>query len=322
MEFKTTIPPHRGLFEINHQQKLMLVGSCFSQEVGKKLDESGFVVNINPFGVQFNPFSIVNSLSHIVGNKKLTAADFFEHNGLWHSYQLHSSFSGPDLEEAVQHINQNISAAHQFFFDTEVLVITLGSAWVYELKSTKQVVANCHKMPQPLFVKRKMGVNEIISDFTILLEHIRSAFENLRVIFTISPVKHLKDGFVENNWSKSTLNIAVHELTRRFDFCDYYPAYEMMNDDLRDYRFYKNDMVHPNELATQYIFEHFQDAYFTSDTKKTAAEFLQLSRSAKHKVFNTSSTEYSKYVDDFKTRATSLMNVNKAKVEALLGEIQ
>jgi hypothetical protein len=176
-------------------------------------------------------------------------------------------------------------------------------------------------MPQQLFVKRKLGVNEIISEFTLMLQHLKSAFENLKVIFTISPVKHLKDGFAENNWSKSTLNIEVHELIRRLDFCDYYPSYEIMNDDLRDYRFYKNDMVHPNELATQYIYGHFQDSYFSKETKKIAADFSQLSRLARHRVMNASSNEYSKYIEDFRTRAGSLMNVNKSKVDQLLSEL-
>lgn len=310
-----------GSFGIDHQSKLMLVGSCFSQEIGKKLDEAGFQVNINPFGTQFNAHSIVNSLNHVVRNKKFSSADFFEHNGLWHSYHLHSSFSNEHLNDAIENINKNISHAHHFLFETNVLVITLGTAWAYELKETEQIVANCHKMPQSLFNKRKMGVNEIISEFTLLLQHIKSAFDKMRVIFTISPVKHLKDGFVENNWSKSTLNIAVHELIRRFDFCDYYPAYEIMNDDLRDYRFYKNDMVHPNELATQYIFEHFQQSYCTTETRNISAEFAQLSRAAKHKVFNPASKEYNKYVDDFKTKASLLANVNPTRVEQLLSGI-
>lgn len=318
MEFKTTIPPFKGSCEINHQQKILMVGSCFSQEIGKKLDESGFDVLVNPFGVLFNSYSLVNCLNYVVRNKKFTSADFFEHNGLWHSYMLHSSYSSAHLDEAIENINKSIATAHRFLFNTEVLIVTLGSAWVYERKDTQQAVANCHKMPQNQFTKRKMGVNEIISDFTVLMEHLRVAFENLKVIFTISPIKHLKDGFVENNWSKSTLNIAVHELTRRFDFCDYYPAYEIMNDDLRDYRFYKNDMVHPNELATQYIFEHFGNAYFAKETQKIARDFSQLTQSAKHKVFNTASAEYNKYVDDFKARAHSLIDINRGKVEKLL----
>lgn len=296
----------------------MLVGSCFSQDIGRKLDEAGFQVNINPFGTLFNPVSIGTCLNYILRNKKFTAADFFEHNGLWRSYKLHSNFSSQHLDEALENINTSISLSHNFLFDTQVLVITLGSAWVYERIEPREIVANCHKVPQQQFVKRKLGVNEIISELTLVIQHIKAAFDNINVIFTISPVKHLRDGFVENNWSKSTLNIAVHELIRRFDFCDYYPAYEILNDDLRDYRFYKNDMVHPNDLAVQYVYEHFEASYFTPETAKIAGEFMQLSRSARHRVQKNTSIEYGKYLDDFKNRAYSLRAVNPGKIEQLL----
>jgi GSCFA family len=220
--------------------------------------------------------------------------------------------------QAIEKINSSVEEANKFIFNTDVLIITLGTAWVYELKETGKIVANCHKMPQQLFVKRKLGINEIISEYTHLIEHLKGANQKLKIIFTVSPVKHLRDGFVANNWSKSTLNIAIHELIRRFDFCDYYPSYEIMNDDLRDYRFYKNDMVHPNELAQKYIFEHFQNAYCTEETQKIAKEFYLLSKSTEHKTMNSASSEHVKFVSDIKTRAERLMHVNSHKVNELL----
>lgn len=321
MEFKTTVPTHKGLFELSHASRVLLAGSCFSHEIGQRLNTAGFQTCINPFGTLFNPASIATSLNHIVRNKKFTSADFFERSGLWHAYKLHSSFSAPHLDDAITSINQTIESAQQFFLRADILIITLGSAWVYELKEDNNIVANCHKMPQQLFTKRKLGVNEIIADYTLLIDHLKIANPDLQVIFTISPVKHLKDGFVENNWSKSTLNIAIHEIIRRFDFCDYYPAYEIVTDDLRDYRFYKADMVHPNETAVEYVYGHFLQSYCTPQTIELAKEFTQLSRSAGHKTFNTASTEYAKFISDFRQRAERLVHVNEEKVKELLGNI-
>jgi hypothetical protein len=318
MEFKTTIPPHQGLFEISHDSRIMLIGSCFSNEIGNKLSQSGFHTLVNPFGTLFNPYSIGKSLTTAVRNKKFDSSDFFEQHGLWHSYKLHSKFSGIHLNESIEKINASIDEANKYIFNTDVLIITLGTAWVYELKEDGKIVANCHKMPQQIFEKRKLGINEIISEYTHIIERLKGANQKLKIIFTVSPVKHLRDGFVENNWSKSTLNIAIHELIRRFDFCDYYPAFEIVNDDLRDYRFYKEDMLHPNELATKYVFEHFQNAYFTDETKNIAKEFYQLSKSTEHKSYNTDSVENLKFINDFKSRAERLMHVNSYKVNQLL----
>ncbi len=321
MEFKTTIQPHQGLFEISHDSRIMLIGSCFSNEIGHKLAQSGFHTLINPFGTLFNSYSIGKSLTTTVRNKKFDSSDFFENHGIWHSYKLHSKFSGLHLNDSIEKINSSIEEANKFIFNTDVLIITLGTAWVYELKENQKIVANCHKMPQQLFTRRKLGLNEIISEYTHLIEHLKGANNKLKIILTISPVKHLRDGFVENNWSKSTLNISAHELVRRFDFVDYYPAFEIMSDDLRDYRFYKNDMLHPNELATQYIYEHFQNAYCTDETKSISKEFFQLSKSSEHKVMNVGSIENAKFINDFKSRAERLMHVNSHKVNQLLQTI-
>ncbi|HYG49497.1 MAG TPA: GSCFA domain-containing protein [Flavobacteriales bacterium] len=321
MEFKTTLPVHKGHCQLDHSSRIMLVGSCFSTEVGSKLNQAGFHTLINPFGTLFNPHSIGESLNISVRNKKFGSADFFEHNGLWHSYKLHSQFSSFQLNEAISTINASIDTANKFIFNADVLIITFGTAWVYELKDSERIVANCHKMPQGMFSKRKLGINEIISDFSHLLEHLKGANPGLKVIFTVSPVKHLKDGFVENNWSKSTLNVSIHELVRRFEFCDYYPAFEILNDDLRDYRFYKNDLIHPNELAIQYVFEHFKKSYCTHETVQLANEFIQLSRSVEHRVLNPESNEYVKFVSDFKLRAERLMSVNEGKVKELLSSL-
>lgn len=318
MEFKTTIPVHNSRIEIDHHQHMMLIGSCFSNEIGKKLDESGFNVMVNPFGTLFNPISISESLGHIVRNTAMTNNDFFEQNGIWLTYKAHSSFGNENLNNAIVNCNKRISEAHHFFNHTNILVLTLGTAWAYEYNKTGKIVAGCHKTPANEFTKRKLGVNEIISEHSHLIEHLLNINPKLKIIYTISPVKHLKDGFVENNWSKSTLNIAVHELIRRFECCDYYPAFEIQQDDLRDYRFYKSDLVHPNELATEYIYDHFKRSFFSAQTNEIANEFYQLHKATRHKVFNRESEEFKKFTSNISQRAEKLRSVNAGKADFIL----
>ncbi len=318
MELRTSFPSFKGAFEINHECKLQLMGSCFSIENGRNLNCAGFQTLINPLGVFFNPTSIGHSLQLIVRNKKLNENDFFERDGNWYSFKLHSSITGKSLKEALQFANEQIEQAHRFFFNSNVLIITFGTAWVYENIETGKIVANCHKVNPLKFQKRKLGLNEIIAEYTQLIEHLKSANPSLKIIFTISPVKHLKDGYIENNWSKSTLNIAIHELVRRFDFVDYFPAYEIMNDDLRDYRFYKDDMVHPNELAIKYIYEYFIKAYCCAETVSIANEFMALATAAGHKIMNRGTEEHKKFSINMRSRAEKLVSINRVKAEELM----
>lgn len=296
MEFRTVFQPKNASFKIDHRQKIMLIGSCFSEHIGDHLKSSGFRVMNNPFGVMFNPDAIRNCLRTIGTRKKFRSKDFFQHNGLWHSFQLHGDLSNPDLEEAIFTANSIIDEAYDFLLETDVLILTFGTAWVYEYNETGKRVANCHKVPNSKFTKVKMGVNDIISEMSWVLNHIQNVNPNIKVIFTISPVRHLADGFVENQWSKSTLNIAVHELIRRFENAEYFPSYELLMDDLRDYRFYEADMIHPNKEAIQYTWSAFKQSYFSAATIKLSEEAEKYHRSLLHRVMHPGTTEHKKFV--------------------------
>lgn len=322
MKFKTTLPPIQSNIKLDHSSKTFLIGSCFSNEVGSILNKAGFNVHINPFGTLFSPVAIMKCLSHVVRKDYFTEKDFFQRDGIWYSYQLHSSLSSSRLEDAIQLVNERVTLAHEYFFTCDTLIITLGSAWIYELKENQTAVANCHKMPQEMFEKRKLGINEIVADYSQLIEHLKSANPKLKIIFTISPVKHLKDGIIENNWSKSTLNIAVHELVRRYDFTEYFPAFELINDDLRDYRFYKQDMAHPNEQAVAYVYEYYLNTYCSETTRTIAEQFKQLSNALNHHVFNRDSDEFKKYKTSVIEKAESVKQYNPDKAQEILNHFK
>lgn len=312
--FRTVFPGHTGSVKINHDQYLFLIGSCFSSGIGKKLDGAGFRTINNPFGVLFNPGSIQICLQRILSRHFLTKDDLFFHEGLWRSFLFHSSMASPDVDECLARTNQVITDAHAFLKKTNVLFITFGTAWVYENASNGLMVANCHKLPGSDFIKRKMGVNEIVSDQSVLIERLREFNPNMHIVFTISPVRHLADGFVENNWSKSTLNVAVHELVRRFDFTDYFPSYEMIIDDLRDYRFFGEDMLHPSQQATDYVWDHFCKAYFNSETNTYAARFQALEKMLLHKPLHPDAETLQDFIQQGIHKTAELKQLNPEKV--------
>lgn len=296
MNFRTVFSPEQSKHKIKHGDRIMLVGSCFSDNIGERMKHSGFRVSSNPFGTLFNPDAIKNALRMIGTGKNFKTKDFFEQNGIWHNFSLHGDMSNTDLDEAVFNANTAVEEARAFLRESDVLILTFGTAWVYELKESGKTVANCHKVPHSKFVKRKLGVNDIVSDLSWVMNHLTNMKPGMRVIFTISPVRHLSDGFVENQWSKSTLNVAIHELIRRYDCAEYFPAYELVMDDLRDYRFYKQDMVHPSDETVEYIWEKFSEVYFSDKTKKLAADCMAYHRSLLHRSIHPESPEHKKFL--------------------------
>lgn len=296
MQFRTEFHPEPSKAKISHDDKIMLIGSCFSEHIGHKLKQSGFRVNSNPFGTLFNPDSIRNCLRIIGTNKKFKSKEFFEYQGVWHHFSLHGDLSGTDLDETVENVNNAVTEANDFLMNADVLILTFGTAWVYELIETGKTVANCHKVPNSKFTKRKLGVNDIVSDMSWVLNHLVNINPDIRVLFTISPVRHLADGFVENQWSKSTLNVAVHELIRRYDCATYFPSYELVMDDLRDYRFFESDLLHPNQQAIEYTWKKFEDVFFSDKTKKLADECLNYHRGLAHRPFHPDSSAHKKFL--------------------------
>jgi len=295
MDFHLEFSPKPFDKKINHQHHLLLVGSCFTEQIGTKLSSHKFSVLDNPNGILFNPVSITRSITSYLVNKQYTASDLFYQNESWNSWEHHSRFSNPDVDQCLAGINESQNKAHTFLKKADWLLITLGSAFVYELEN-KTVVANCHKLPTDKFNKRLLSIEETVTDLQQMIEKVFAFNPELKIIFTISPVRHLRDGFVENNRSKATLINAMHELVDKNNNCFYFPAYELIIDDLRDYRFFAEDMVHPNYAATNYVWEKFIATCIDDQSQHLMKEIAVIVAAKNHKPFNPTSEQHKKFM--------------------------
>ena len=297
---------------ITHQHKLMLIGSCFTENIGEKLDRYKFTTLQNPNGILFNPVSVAEALTAYIENKTATKEDLFYLNEAWHSWKHHSRFSGMTEEEALQKINASTRAAHAYLKEADYLVITLGSSWIYTLTEKAQnarvgeVGAINHKAPDGWFYRRLMITEEVLRVLDNVIHRLFLFNPKLKIIFTISPVRHLREGVVENNRSKAVLITAVHHLVDKFDKLFYFPAYELVIDDLRDYRFYAEDLVHPNYFATQYVWEKLVDACMEERTKALMEEIHSINLAFQHKPFNAASEQHRKFLRSFYQKAKDL----------------
>ena len=275
------------------------MGSCFSENMGQKLIDQKFNVDMNPFGILYNPESIGNSLRILLEKSVFTEADLFQDQGLWNSFSHHSRFSDTNPEVALEKINSRIQSSHNFLKKADFLMITLGTSWIYKLINSGQVVANCHKVSAAQFDRYRLKVNEIVDTYEALLEKLWAFNPNLKVIFTVSPIRHLKDGAIENQLSKSTLLLAIDRVISKFSdcCCYYFPAYELMMDELRDYRFYAEDMIHLSPLAINYIFERFTKSMFTVESMEIATEVLKVRKAMEHRPVNPQTAEFRKFIN-------------------------
>lgn len=295
MDFHLEFAPKPFDVKINHQQSLLLIGSCFTEQIGTKLSNHKFSILDNPNGILFNPVSITRAISSYISNKQYTEADLFYQNECWNSWEHHSRFSHPDKKICLQGINDYQIKAHDFLKKADWLLITLGSAFVYELEN-KEVVANCHKVPTDKFNKRLLQVEEVFADLQKMIKEAVTFNPQLKIIFTISPVRHLRDGFVENNRSKATLIQVVHQLVEKNNNCLYFPAYELVIDDLRDYRFFAEDMVHPNYAATSYVWEKFIATCIDESSQQLMKGIAVIVAAKNHKPFNPTSEQHKEFL--------------------------
>ena len=298
------IPPAKQ--EINYLHKLMMLGSCFSENIGKKLKEAFFQVDVNPFGVLYNPLSIAMSLERLIENKGFSRSDIFEYQSLWHSFFHSSSFSDVSPEKTLSNIQTRFDESCSFLKKTDFLLLTFGTAWVFEDRKTQSVVSNCHKLPSQHFNRRRLSIEEIVEHYTLLIAQLQQLNPSLRIIFTVSPIRHWKDGPHENNLSKSILLLSVEELQKKFKNVDYFPAYEIQMDELRDYRFYASDMLHPSETAINYIWEKFSDTYFSEQTKLIKQRMEHLTRQINHRALHPDSPQYFHFQEQIENEKEAL----------------
>ena len=295
-DFRTKIPAKQFLFDIEYKSKILFIGSCFSDNISQKLIGGGFSVETNPFGVLYNPISIKNAFDILLNNKVFTEGDLFENNGLYHSFSHHSSFSNTNKSEVLEQINDSVRKNSSFLNSSDYIFITLGTAYAYRHLETNQIVSNCHKIPAKEFDHYLLSLDEIVSEYRVLMPKLKAQNPNLKIIFTVSPVRHWKDGAHENQISKSVLHLAINELQNEFDFAHYFPSYELVMDDLRDYRFYASDMIHINSQAVDYIYQYFQESFYSEDTFKTEKQVLKLKQALNHRPFNPETKEHKEFV--------------------------
>lgn len=270
-------------FGINHQDKLLLIGSCFTSNVGKQLDDLKFSVLHNPTGILFDPYSVVRHLGDALQHKKYNTSDLALRDEVWHSYNHHTDFSSTDPQIGVDNINAAIQKTGDFLQQTNILFITLGSAFYYRLAENGEKVANCHRFPSQTFTKHLAEIDEMINSLCGIITDIRKQNPAIKVVFTVSPVRHIREGVVNNNRSKARLLEAVHQLCDLLENTYYFPAYELVIDVLRDYRFYDVDMVHPNYPATQFVFEQFKNTFFNSETLELCEQIKEVVTAYRHK---------------------------------------
>lgn len=298
MNFRLEFTPPAFGEKIDITDRVMLTGSCFTEHMHGFLERSKFRVMQNPNGVLFNPISIFDSILTYIKNQQISAEDLFLHKGLWKCWTFHSSFAGTEQSKTIEKINHSISQAHEFIQSAEWLFITLGSAHVYLLENGR-IVANCHKQTPDHFEKRLLKQGEITDSFVEMYTELKKINPGIRIIFTVSPVRHLKDGFIQNNRSKAILINAIDEIINTFPEINYFPAYELIVDDLRDYRFFSEDMVHPNYQATRYVWEKFSTACLNGRTREVIKEIELINSAKNHEVLHPGSEEHLKFIEKF-----------------------
>lgn len=292
LQTKVEIPSLEDVM-IGYTDQILSLGSCFAENIGRKLAGSCFDVDINPFGVLYNPTSIANSIEILLDEKVFVASDLFQNKELWQSFSHSSLFSDTTVDRCLEKINHRLTQAYQRMNQVNVLLITFGTAWVFEERKSGRVVSNCHKLPSADFERRRLTVSEIVELYGQIITRMQSVDPKLEIVFSVSPIRHFKDGAHENNLSKSTLLLAVNELQNNHEKVHYFPAYEIMMDELRDYRFYATDMCHPSEQAVDYIWERFGEAFLSASTVALKERVDQLIRNLSHRPLHPHTVEYS-----------------------------
>ncbi len=295
IKFKLEVNTESFANKIDHSKKVMFIGSCFSDNIGAKLCELKIPCLVNPFGVLYNPQSVMQSLRDIVNLRIFNEEDLYFYRQRYISFAHHGSFSGSDKFDVLDKINKGISNAHKFLKDANLLYITFGTFRAYKLLKNNMIVANCHKLPHKEFENFLLNIDDVFASYNLLIDDLKKFNPDLDIIFTVSPVRHWKDGAVNNQISKSYLFILIHKLLEKHNHTHYFPAYEIMIDDLRDYRFYADDLLHPNALAVSYIWEKFEDCFFSSKTKELVKRIKQIQKNLNHKAFYPESEEYKKF---------------------------
>ena len=307
LNFQTKIPLSRETRNpIDYNSKIFLLGSCFSENIGAKFSYFKFQSVQNPFGILFHPKAIETFITNAINEKEYSEEDIFLLNERYHSFDSHSQLSDVSKDTLLGKLNEAILVSNKNIKDASHIIITLGTAWVYRFIESDALVANCHKVPQKKFLKELLSINEIIESLDSIIALIKNINPDVNFIFTVSPVRHLKDGFVQNQQSKSHLIAAIHQIVEPRKGLHYFPSYELMMDELRDYRFYAEDMIHPNQTAINYIWKKFSETWVSDSSKETMKKVDSIQKQKNHKPFNSTSETYQKFLAKTELEINSL----------------
>ncbi|WP_435623375.1 GSCFA domain-containing protein [Flagellimonas sp.] len=304
MKLQTIIPLRKNHNLLDYESQSLLLGSCFSESIGDKLDYFKFNILQNPFGILFHSLAIENLLERAISQKPYTKQEVFKLGDVWSCFDAHSQMNALSRETLLNSLNQSLESTASYVKKASHIFITLGTAWTYQHKSKSNPVANCHKAPQKEFEKKLLSVEEIMGSLKNIVTLVKSINQDIQIVFTISPVRHLKDGFVENQQSKAHLIAAAHGFlaSEEGPGCQYFPSYEIVMDELRDYRFYGKDMVHPNELAIDYIWQKFKSAWISEKVYDFMDEVESIQRGLSHKPFNADSKAHGKFQKNLQSK--------------------
>lgn len=313
MQFTTQIPISKSNHQIDYNSRVVSLGSCFAVNIGHKFDYFKFNNIINPFGILFSPKAIEKFIGFAVNKKEFTEADIFFHNERWHCFDAHSDLSHQDKDILLSNLNNAVISTYNELKEASHIIITLGTAWVYRHNRNGDIVANCHKVSQKDFIKELLSAETIKLSLENIVQMIASLNQDAAVIFTVSPVRHIKDGFAENQRSKANLISALHDVleTRTTQPpTEYFPSYEIIMDELRDYRFYAADMIHPSETAINYIWERFTHAYISEEAQKTMIQVDAVQKGLQHRPFNPNSAAHAAFTASISQKIKHLQKLH------------
>lgn len=296
MEFRTKVNIESSGLTIDYDTRLCLFGSCFIEHIGRYLNQNKFNAQVNPFGVLYNPLSISQSIGLLLDDRIFSESDLIHDKGLYHSFDYHGSFSSPESSIILNSINDASQIASQTIKNADLLIITFGTSFVYEYIPTGKIVSNCHKIQANQFRRFRLREEEIVLEWLSLIDRLIFIKPTIKILFTVSPIRHLKDGAHGNQLSKATLLMAIDQIVAERKNCYYFPSYEIMLDELRDYRFYADDMLHPSSMAIEYIWKIFSESYFSPATHSILKQWNSLLRSINHRPFNEQTKEHKHFI--------------------------
>ena len=306
MKLQTKIPIESETPKIDYDSKIVLVGSCFVESIGDKLDYLKFQTLQNPFGILFHPIAIERIIERALESDFFTESDIFFKNERWHCFELHSSVCATTKIDFLSLINNKLKELREYLITASHVVLTFGTSWVYRFLKTKQIVANCFKIPQKEFQKELLSIEEIKTSYNNIVTQILSRNPDTQIITTISPVRHVKEGIIENNRSKAHLITALQQLVFEEKKVCYFPSYELMIDQLRDYRFYKEDMIHPNGTAIKIIWEFFKKTWISKETESIQKSIRTIRSGLDHQPFDPTSKQHQLFLQDLKTKMNQI----------------